>query len=64
MTQVARLEPRAPAGFRTLPENVEAEAALLGGIMIDNAAYQQVSFLTPDHFYEPLHGGSSRRWRG
>ena len=27
---------RAPAGFRTLPHNIEAEQALLGAILINN----------------------------
>ena len=44
-------------GPRTLPQNVEAEQALLGAMMIDNAAYDAVStFLEPDHFYVPVHG--------
>jgi replicative DNA helicase len=40
-----------------LPNNVEAEAALLGGLMIDNRLVDQVAdYLTSDHFFEPLHG--------
>lgn len=46
-----------PAGFRRRPENVEAEQALLGAILVNNDAYQRVaSFLQPEHFYEPVHG--------
>lgn len=41
---------------RTMPHNIEAEQALLGAILINNAAFYNVSdFLKPDHFYEPLH---------
>jgi hypothetical protein len=46
-----------PLGYRQLPQNEEAEQALLGALLIDNAAYDQVStFLEPDHFYLPVHG--------
>ncbi|HRO01719.1 MAG TPA: DnaB-like helicase N-terminal domain-containing protein, partial [Nitrobacter sp.] len=41
---------------RTMPHNIEAEQALLGAILINNAAFYNVSdFLKPDHFFEPLH---------
>ena len=40
-----------------LPQNVEAEAALLGAMMIDNRlADDIVDRLEPQHFHEPLHG--------
>jgi replicative DNA helicase len=36
---------------------VEAEAALLGALMIDNRLVEDVQLkLRPDHFFEPLHG--------
>ncbi|MGZ8420888.1 MAG: DnaB-like helicase N-terminal domain-containing protein, partial [Allosphingosinicella sp.] len=39
-----------------LPQNVEAEAALLGALMIDNRLAEDVQIkLRPDHFHEPLH---------
>lgn len=48
---------RAPAGFRELPHNIEAEQGLLGAILVNNEAYRLVAdFLQPDHFYEPVHG--------
>jgi replicative DNA helicase len=41
----------------TLPQNVEAEAALLGAMMIDNRVAEDVmQKLRPEHFFEPLHG--------
>ncbi|MCP8895723.1 replicative DNA helicase [Shinella daejeonensis] len=41
---------------REAPNNVEAEQALLGAILVNNDAYYRVSdFLKPIHFYEPLH---------
>src|SRR3954454_23255926 len=44
--------PEAPS----LPHNVEAEAALLGALMIDNRLAEDIQLrLRPDHFYEPLH---------
>ncbi|UZK69245.1 replicative DNA helicase [Sphingomonas sp. S1-29] len=47
----------APGEGLRLPQNVEAEAALLGAMMIDNRLADDVSdMLTPDHFFEPVHG--------
>ncbi|MBA2127744.1 replicative DNA helicase [Hyphomicrobium methylovorum] len=46
-----------PLTFRQPPHNVEAEQALLGAILVNNEALDRVSgFLSPDHFFEPLHG--------
>ncbi|MDO7842945.1 replicative DNA helicase [Sphingomonas immobilis] len=40
-----------------LPQNVEAEAAMLGAMMIDNRlADDLIDKLEPEHFFEPLHG--------
>ena len=40
-----------------LPKNVEAEAALLGAIMIDNRIAEDVQLkLRAEHFFEPVHG--------
>ena len=45
-----------PAG-QSLPQNVEAEAALLGALMIDNRLAEDIQLkLRPEHFFEPLHG--------
>jgi replicative DNA helicase len=42
---------------REPPHNFEAEQALLGSILINNAAYHRVSeFLKGEHFADPLHG--------
>jgi replicative DNA helicase len=41
----------------TLPQNIEAEAALLGALMIDNRLIEDIQLkLRADHFYEPVHG--------
>lgn len=41
----------------TLPHNIEAEAALLGALMIDNRLVEDVQLkLGSQHFVEPLHG--------
>ncbi len=48
--------PDAPAEQR-LPRNVEAEAALLGALMVDNRIAEDVQMtLAAQHFFEPLHG--------
>ncbi len=45
------------AAFRTPPHNHEAEQALLGAVLLNNRAYEQVSeFLRAEHFAEPVHG--------
>src|SRR3954467_3337018 len=48
-------EPAAPQ-YRVAPQNVEAEQALLGAILVNNEAFYRVSdFLQAEHFYEPVH---------
>ncbi len=50
-------EPAQPAGTPSLPANVEAEAALLGALMLDNRLVEDVGLkLKPHHFHEELHG--------
>ena len=42
--------------LRGAPHNIEAEQALLGAILVNNAAHDRVSgFLDPHHFFDPLH---------
>src|SRR5438445_5039172 len=42
--------------YREAPNNIEAEQALLGAILVNNDAFYRVSdFLKPGHFHEPLH---------
>src|SRR5581483_10911560 len=44
--------------FRVAPQNIEAEQALLGAILVNNEAFFRVSdFLEPNHFFEPVHRG-------
>lgn len=46
-----------PVPSRPPPHNFEAEQALLGALLVDNAVFNKVSdFLRPDHFADPLHG--------
>ena len=53
---LALIEPVQNQGA-SLPQNVEAEAALLGALMIDNRLAEDIQLkLRPDHFFEPLHG--------
>jgi replicative DNA helicase len=56
MAEVLRIaEPVEPAS--SLPQNVEAEAALLGALMVDNRLVEDIQLkLKPHHFFEPLHG--------
>src|SRR3974390_3754376 len=46
-----------PSGeFRSAQNNIEAEQALLGAILVNNEAFYRVSlFLNPEHFFEPIH---------
>ncbi len=50
------LPPSEPEG-PSLPQNIEAEAALIGAMMLDNRIVEDVQLrLRPEHFFEPLHG--------
>ena len=41
---------------RRLPSNIEAEAAFLGAVLIDNRVLEELRTpIRPDHFFEPLH---------
>ena len=41
---------------RALPANVEAEAAFLGAVLIDNRVIEEMPVaLAPAHFFEPVH---------
>src|ERR1700691_3098020 len=47
----------AEIAYRSPPSNVEAEQALLGAILVNNAAYHRVAeFLRQEHFAEAVHG--------
>jgi len=49
------LRPDEPA-VRALPANVEAEAAFLGAVLIDNRVIEELPVqLAPAHFFEPVH---------
>lgn len=44
------------APLSVAPSNIEAEQALLGALLYDNAAYERLSDrLQARHFYEPFH---------
>ncbi len=51
------LRPKADAEVGAhLPANIEAEQALLGGVMYDNSAFERIGDgLRPEHFFEPFH---------
>ncbi len=36
--------------------NIEAEQALLGALLLNNEVLDRIGFVTPEHFYEPVHG--------
>jgi replicative DNA helicase len=41
---------------RALPSNIEAEAAFLGAVLIDNKIIEELQTpIRPDHFFEPVH---------
>src|SRR6476660_5359489 len=57
MAEVIRIAESASEAPPALPQNVEAEAALLGALMIDNRLVEDVQLkLKPHHFFESLHG--------
>ena len=38
-----------------LPYNLEAEQAVLGALIYNNLLYEKISFLKPEHFFNPVH---------
>ena len=58
MAEVIRIaESASDTPVQALPQNVDAEAALLGALMVDNRLVEDVQLkLKPHHFFEPLHG--------
>ena len=47
---------RSEPAVRTLPANIEAEAAFIGAILIDNRVIEELPIpLRADHFFEPVH---------
>jgi replicative DNA helicase len=58
MAEVIRIaESASDTGTQILPQNIEAEAALLGALMVDNRLVEDIQLkLKPHHFFEPLHG--------
>ena len=60
MATITPFSPRADASseaaYRTQPNNLDAEQALLGAILVNNDAYYRVSdFLKAEHFFEEIH---------
>jgi len=58
MAEIVRIaESASEPASQALPQNVEAEAALLGALMIDNRLVEDVQLrVRAEHFFEPLHG--------
>src|SRR5215216_436423 len=57
MAEIIRISGSEPPATPSLPQNIEAEAALLGALMIDNRLVEDIQLrLKPHHFFEPLHG--------
>ena len=57
--QASFSEERSPHmdNVRPIPKNYEAEQALLGALLHNNASYEKISeFLFPEHFADPIHG--------
>jgi replicative DNA helicase len=57
MAELATLSrPADDVAGRALPANVEAEAAFLGAVLIDNRVIEELATpLAPSHFFEPVH---------
>jgi replicative DNA helicase len=48
--------PESTADYRQLPHNIEAEQGLLGALLINNDALDQIAnFLLSKHFFDPVH---------
>ena len=54
-SRLGNLGAETPAG-RALPANLEAEAAFLGAVLIDNRVLEELAVpLRPEHYFDPLH---------
>jgi replicative DNA helicase len=50
------IRPAAEPALRALPANIEAEAAFIGAVLIDNRVIEELPVaLRPEHFFEPVH---------
>ena len=55
-SNVRKLPESSAPPYRNAPQNIEAEQAVLGAIIVNNEAFYRVSdFLEPQHFFEPIH---------
>lgn len=56
MAEIAKIVANAEEFYRSPPQNVEAEQALLGAILVNNDAFYRVSdFLEAEHFNDAIH---------
>ena len=54
--RLPRTNPAEQSALRLPPQNLEAEQAVLGAILLDNQAlYKSLEVLDPDEFYRPAH---------
>ena len=54
ITQIS--PPESTSDYRQLPHNIEAEQGLLGALLINNDALDQIAnFLLSKHFFDPVH---------
>ena len=54
LSNISTIQPE--KGYRSLPNNIEAEQAIIGAILINNDIISLVSdTLKAEYFYEPLH---------
>lgn len=51
----AEHHPNDPANVTSVPANAEAEQAVIGCVLYDNAAFHLIEGLEARHFYEPFH---------
>ena len=57
MSAMPAIIPREPEPLRALPSNVDAEAAFLGAVLIDNRILEELPCsLRPEHFFANVHG--------
>ncbi|HEX7710882.1 MAG TPA: replicative DNA helicase [Sphingomonadaceae bacterium] len=58
------IRPAADLPGRALPANIEAEAAFIGAVLIDNRVIEELATpLRPEHFFEPVHSRIYERIR-
>jgi len=56
VAEIAQTPSQEPEAAATVPRNIDAEQAILGALLYENATYHRIAdWLKPEHFHDPVH---------